>query len=75
MFSKIVKANGEQPDELEKSIGEALLDLEVNNFETVSFSLKIQHRSTSNFSAKQMRLIPQECRKFQKKYPLHKIET
>merc|ERR1712133_352643 len=31
MFSKIVKPNGEQPDELEKSIGEALLDLEVNS--------------------------------------------
>merc|ERR1711992_269525 len=31
MFSKIVKPNGEQPDELEKSIGEALLELEVNS--------------------------------------------
>merc|ERR1712002_1208313 len=31
MFQKIVKAGGEQPDELEKSIGEALLDLEVNS--------------------------------------------
>merc|ERR1711881_73056 len=31
MFSKIVKANSEQPDELEKSIGEALLELEVNS--------------------------------------------
>lgn len=31
MFGKIVKPNGEQPDELEKAIGEALLDLEVNS--------------------------------------------
>lgn len=31
MFAKVVKPNGEQPDELEKSIGEALLDLEVNS--------------------------------------------
>lgn len=31
MFAKIVKPNGEQPDDLEKSIGEALLDLEVNS--------------------------------------------
>merc|ERR1712183_120858 len=31
MFNKIVKPGGEQPDELEKSIGEALLELEVNS--------------------------------------------
>merc|ERR1711962_1371976 len=31
VITKIVKPNGEQPDELEKSIGEALLDLEVNS--------------------------------------------
>lgn len=31
MFQKIVKAGGEQPDELEKAIGEALLELEVNS--------------------------------------------
>merc|ERR1712013_581094 len=31
MFSKVVKPNGEQPDELEKSIGEALLDLYITS--------------------------------------------
>merc|ERR1712227_861109 len=31
MFTKIVKPGGEQPDELEKLIGEALLELEVNS--------------------------------------------
>lgn len=31
MFAKIVKPGGEQPDDLEKSIGEALLELEVNS--------------------------------------------
>ena len=31
MFTKIVKPGGELPDELEKSIGEALLELEVNS--------------------------------------------
>ena len=31
MFAKIVKPGGEQPDELEKLIGETLLELEVNS--------------------------------------------
>merc|ERR1712183_167252 len=48
MFSKIVKANGEQPDELEKSIGEALLDLEVNS------DLKNQLRELYITSAKEL---------------------
>merc|ERR1712168_487982 len=50
MFSKIVKANGEQPDELEKSIGEALLDLEVNS------DLKNQLRELYITSAKELEI-------------------
>merc|ERR1711973_93387 len=48
MFSKIVKPNGEQLDELEKSIGEALLDLEVNS------DLKNQLRELYITSAKEL---------------------
>ena len=36
MFSKIVKANGEQPDELEKSIGEEII-LERSDWRLVAF--------------------------------------
>merc|ERR1711872_524931 len=50
MFSKIVKANGEQPDELENSIGEALLDLEVNS------DLKNQLRELYITSAKELEI-------------------
>merc|ERR1712002_8656 len=50
MFSKIVKANGEQPDELENAIGEALLDLEVNS------DLKHQLRELYITSAKELEI-------------------
>jgi len=48
MFQKIVKAGGEQPDELEKAIGEALLELEVNS------DLKNQLRELYITSAKEL---------------------
>merc|ERR1712241_1619584 len=48
MFNKIVKAGGEQPDELEKAIGEALLELEVNS------DLKNQLRELYITSAKEL---------------------
>merc|ERR1712126_568214 len=50
MFSKIDKPNGEQPGELEKSIGEALLDLEVNS------DLKNQLRELYIPSAKELEI-------------------
>merc|ERR1712198_781643 len=50
MFSKIVKANGEQPTELETTIGEALLDLEVNS------DLKNQLRELYITSAKELEI-------------------
>merc|ERR1712002_405099 len=50
MFQKIVKAGGEQPDELEKSIGEALLELEVNS------DLKNQLRELYITSARELEI-------------------
>ena len=48
MFGKVVKPNNGTPDELEKSIGEALLDLEVNS------DLKTQLRELYITGAKEM---------------------
>merc|ERR1712156_152099 len=50
MFSKVMKPNGEQPDELENAIGEALLDLEVNS------DLKHQLRELYITSAKELEI-------------------
>merc|ERR1712241_691533 len=50
MFSKVMKPNGEQPDALEQSIGEALLDLEVNS------DLKHQLRELYITSAKELEI-------------------
>lgn len=48
MFGKVVKPNNGTPDELEKSIGEALLDLEVNS------DLKTQLRELYITGAKEL---------------------
>merc|ERR1712142_1261662 len=48
MFNKVVKPGGETPDDLEKSIGEALLDLEVNS------DLKTQLRELYITGAKEL---------------------
>merc|ERR1712142_541755 len=48
MFNKVVKPGGEQPDDLEKSVGEALLELEVNS------DLKTQLRELYITGAKEL---------------------